>query len=1054
MDPIGKHGSLPLNASISVIGTTLPFKIILPFQRAVTNTETGYSNIVIHNTVTNNKTAVYLGNTTLNAPLLQNNTGYLLGVDQSGRSVSVLGDVNGDGCNDLIIGVPGRSRCYVMYGTYDGYSNISIGFTINGKSVSDSVGWSVSSAGDVNRDGFADFIVGAPGANVKGVNSAGAAYVIFGHTHGFKNIRLPNITADEGFAVYGEGMSDCVGLSVAAAGDVNGDGYDDIAVGALKTTSFYAGAAYIIYGRLSGFEDIYLENLTPSQGFAIFGVAWQYLGYSLSGVGDVNNDGYDDVLIGTSPPIASLPKAAYLIFGKPGVITTEDLHSDTLTPDVGIMVRKTGGSLVSNVGDVNRDGFDDMLVSGSFPASGGGIVVVSQVKLNKIRSRKPTQAPTALPTTTAPTMRPTTLSPTSPTLVPTLGPTSPTSQPSSQPSQPTIAPSRVPSLHPSEAPTNLAPSVRPSFSMKPTRYPSREPTHYPTKLPTLPPTMLPSMAPSVPHNATSNMTFTPVQLTDPGVYWRTGANLNFIINVTGAYVRVEGEGGADMFTVYPQTNGRLTVMHFNQFSDIIDLRAFKSILEFSQLNITRGSAIIHLPQNQTVRLSNIYPEDLKDNNFVFYEPISSKEVKPKNSEMTKVVRKVVIGLGISLFVTMVVYFVYDTVTKERKRRKIAKLVVKAESKKLVIVQKILIHGVNGAPHVLSAAFDLLPVESSNSSSDSSSNNTKSNDEGSHSQSNSSDLSSIDTFASVSFSGLSSYEPIQKTAPAAYDGTQQPRGRFSSIDSSMIPSPDFSDDDAQGSPRIGSIDFGRGGKSRSVSFDMAAGHLQHSHSFKHHFMRPRRESSESVFSFDESGDLKRSLGLRLRHSNDSVENQANQAALQLKYRRDSYDSNLFSVDAGESEEDSRRASRSRRSSILKQSNRRRSRLLVADNRFRGNSYDSAFGFDESDDVELEKMPEGHLVLGSFHQRTKKVSSVDSEDNAVSMQIKFRGFSFDGSGADEALSAGAMRDVPLASTKEEEQITTEVKYRGQSFDSDATSDFNGYRFYDSDMDSVSV
>jgi len=106
------------------------------------------------------------------------------------------------------------------------------GFRIPGAAANDQAGYSVSDAGDVNGDGIDDFIVGAIYADVSGINS-GAAYVVFGKTGGFgTNLNLSTLNGADGFRISGEERLDAAGCSVSAAGDVNGDGYDDLLVGA------------------------------------------------------------------------------------------------------------------------------------------------------------------------------------------------------------------------------------------------------------------------------------------------------------------------------------------------------------------------------------------------------------------------------------------------------------------------------------------------------------------------------------------------------------------------------------------------------------------------------------------------------------------------------------------------------------------------------------------------------------------------------------------------------------------------------------------------------
>jgi Ca2+-binding RTX toxin-like protein len=303
--------------------------------------------------------------------------------DQLGFSVSSAGDINNDGFDDLIIGAhlgdnggTDAGEAYVLFGKASGFANIDLtalapaaGFKIQGDLAGDQAGFSVSSAGDINGDGRDDLIVGARLGDNGGAN-AGEAYVIFGKSTGFTNIDLTSLAPADGFIIQGQDPSDQAGCSVSSAGDVNGDGYDDLIVGAAFSDEgghLAAGAAYLIFGKASGFANIDLSSLSPSDGFIIQNYdAYDYAGLSVASAGDVNGDGFDDLIVGSPTNFSGAePGTAFVIFGKASGFTNLDLTA--LAPADGFAILGDApidyaGRSVSSAGDINGDGFDDILV--------------------------------------------------------------------------------------------------------------------------------------------------------------------------------------------------------------------------------------------------------------------------------------------------------------------------------------------------------------------------------------------------------------------------------------------------------------------------------------------------------------------------------------------------------------------------------------------------------------------------------------------------------------------------------------------------------------------
>src|SRR6056297_580022 len=248
------------------------------------------------------------------------------------------------------------------------------GFRIDGIDAGDSSGWSVSGAGDVNGDGLADLIIGAPNADLFQFENTGKSYIVFGKADSTA-IDLANLGAD-GFAIVGT-RREAKGSSVSSAGDVNGDGLADLIVGAPDADfggELDVGSSIVVFGK----TDTTAVNVGAlgSGGFRIDGIdADDESGDSVSGAGDVNGDGYADLIIGAfdaDPGGQSRAGESYVVFGKasPTTVDLATLGAGGFRID-GIDGLDFSGSSVSGAGDVNGDGLADLIVGASGADSGG-----------------------------------------------------------------------------------------------------------------------------------------------------------------------------------------------------------------------------------------------------------------------------------------------------------------------------------------------------------------------------------------------------------------------------------------------------------------------------------------------------------------------------------------------------------------------------------------------------------------------------------------------------------------------------------------------------------
>ena len=306
------------------------------------------------------------------------------------------GDINNDGLDDVIVGAPHiqsftsfTGEAFVVFGKTDGTTVELLdvtegkgGFIMRGIGAQDRLGRSVSGAGDVNGDGMDDLIISARHADrtaYNNSNNAGESYVVFGKADGavvnLSSLALGN--NDDGFLIRGIDAGDLSGTSVSGAGDVNGDGLDDLIVGAHygdPGAAFQGGECYVVFGKDDGLV-VDLASIalgSDDGGFVINGVdSYDHTGYSVSGAGDVNGDGLDDIIVGAHqadrPGFIYDAGESYVGFGKVGgaVVELSSIASDV--NDGAFVIKGIDGSdwsgrSVSDAGDVNGDGLDDLII--------------------------------------------------------------------------------------------------------------------------------------------------------------------------------------------------------------------------------------------------------------------------------------------------------------------------------------------------------------------------------------------------------------------------------------------------------------------------------------------------------------------------------------------------------------------------------------------------------------------------------------------------------------------------------------------------------------------
>ncbi|PJJ08618.1 gliding motility-associated-like protein [Flavobacterium sp. 1] len=286
----------------------------------------------------------------------------LIGSDDSeavGINTDKIGDINGDGIQDIAAITGGSSavngKCFVVYGSHSTFPavlrtnqiNGTNGFSIQGDATAGAVGDAISGLGDINGDGISDMGLG-------GYNGSGQIrkFVIYGRSSNFPAVfDLSTLNGSNGFVLENSSNPLASYLGISKAGDINGDGYNDIAV----------ARDYILFGGTTIPALMDLKNLNGTNGFKITNIYW---GDSFGTAGDFNKDGFGDYVFQNGPDFN-------ILFGKN--IWTPIVNRATLGAKDVLIISSDGSSAnysVNYAGDVNNDGISDIIIGNSIDSYG------------------------------------------------------------------------------------------------------------------------------------------------------------------------------------------------------------------------------------------------------------------------------------------------------------------------------------------------------------------------------------------------------------------------------------------------------------------------------------------------------------------------------------------------------------------------------------------------------------------------------------------------------------------------------------------------------------
>jgi hypothetical protein len=549
------------------------------------------------------------------------------------RTALSIGDFNGDTYEDLLICDPINSCCFLSLGHVNGLQNLQVSFAIKSNR-NDLFGWSIAKLNDVNKDNYADIAISGLSSNV--------IYLFFGSKN-TADINIDLLDPSVGIKIIGSQNDQNSGLALSSAGDFNNDGHSDILFSAIQINP-YQNVIYILFLNSKMMKQNIIDNLTPDKDyFKITAPLFSFAGFSLANLDDINQDGFDDIIIGSIPYSGKyLTQKSYVIYGRNASNT---LSLSEITEEEGFIITG-GGFMVGGPGDVNGDGIPDIMVSSYQQWQGKGNSYIMVYPLNV------TSPPTFLPSS-----QPTSSPSLSPSVLPSLIVHDPSSTPTCQETTnepvsegtfpPFLEATVLPSLAPKTSKPTRIPSIKstthcPTFKTDPPSLrPSRKPTETPTRRPTiLPSTTIPSSSPtrhpiSSTFPTSSPSTLPTESLTEPfeeitiekeGVYNVPSGKANYIISGEGSFEITSNGGGKKVYTILPSKNV-IKITDFNIRYDQISLIHFPYLYSVNDLVYRTNPLQIFLSSEQKLILSSLDASELTEDNFIFQKSNENQKKK-------------------------------------------------------------------------------------------------------------------------------------------------------------------------------------------------------------------------------------------------------------------------------------------------------------------------------------------------------------------------------------------------------------------------------------------